>query len=176
MKYKIRVSTSIEAFKEWLRQFKIYAYCLETGHKTGKDHMHVYVEIPDIVPLRTIRSQLRATCGSGNQVYSLKQIKDKEYPLEYLSYMLKDGKVYSKGIPKSVFVEAKKYKSYKSKQLWEKINVSECNSEADIIHAIMQYYYDNKVAVRRFQLQSVFDTICLQKYGPSGGRWDAFFR
>lgn len=176
MKYKIRVSTSIEAVRDWLRLYKVYAYCLETGHKTGKDHMHIYVDIPDHCPLRTIRSQLRSICGSGNQVYSLKVVKDKGYPLEYLSYILKEGKVYSKGIPKDVFVQARKYKCQKSKQLWEKIDVSECNSESDIIHAIMQYYYQNKISVRRFQLQSVFDTICLQKYGPSGGRWDSFFR
>lgn len=181
MHYKLRVTTDDKKIMDkvivWLRRSKVYAYCLETGHKTGKDHMHIYVQIPDITPIKTIRSQLRAICGSGNQKYSLKQINEKYIPIEYLAYMLKDhGKLKYRGIPWAKIQEAKQYKAYKAKALWQKIHIEDSYTEQDIIHAILKYVHDENMPVRRFQILTVYDTIMLHKYGPSGGRWDSWFK
>lgn len=178
----------IELIKEYSL---VYAYVFEAGSKRDNPHMHSYIELS--IHAQVFRKKVRALGFSGNKCYSLKEVDDcpDVYTLQYL--YKEGGEVFSRGIPEEILLDAKKecariaeeVKECKSKtkNVVSKI-MSEIKKEhlqnINIYHreikmSILRYYYNNEVTVRKFQLQSIFDTIKLRVLGPCPETVEYFF-
>lgn len=106
--YKLRtdlqISSADKIIQYLLTVTNSMAYVIE-GSLSDNPHMHFYLEIN--VSNQIVRRNMRLLCGKGNGAYSLKQVD--RYPIEYLAYMLKDGKVTYVNIPEDIKQESIAY-------------------------------------------------------------------
>lgn len=117
--YKLRVTlrcgdvTQVGVMQHLQKHYSVYARVYERSDP--EDHMHIYL-VTDAKE-NTIRTRLRELTGScrGNKSYSLVKLEvdntDEHYPwcIEYIAYMMKEGKLVVKGIPKDVIKVSKAY-------------------------------------------------------------------
>lgn len=87
--YSARFTTSDEKIVlTFLEKYSYkYLYSREKGDKTDKVHFHLYFETMSKSP--AIRMWIRKNIGTGNGNYTMKAVE--ENPVEYLSYVIKDG-------------------------------------------------------------------------------------
>lgn len=87
--YKLRVDTEdkIELKNLLIKYTEVFLIGLENGG-TNNPHCHVYFETTH--QSSAIRMAIRKKYGSGNGVYSLKELDEKQ-PIEYISYCLKEN-------------------------------------------------------------------------------------
>lgn len=89
--YKIRIDlgiVSLDSVVESVRGYDALAYVVE-GLKTENPHIHLL--LTTTVKEKTLRARFRKLGLKGNGGYSMKEMTE-EYPLEYMAYMLKEGK------------------------------------------------------------------------------------
>lgn len=175
--YKCRVDlmcSSVDSIVQCVRDASAYAYVIE-GALSTNPHVHLFLLYPPDHKSATLRARLRKVAGSGNKSYSLKRCEE-EYPIEYLAYMMKEGKVTWNNVPqdkideavahdmrvKSEMVEKKKAKVPVWRQIMESID---CPREMVDYHmicsAVLRYHRDNELLVRVHQCRAYADTIYL---------------
>lgn len=150
-----------------------YCYCVEGGD--DNPHMHFYLEFSNSP--ESIRKKLRELGLKGNSSYSLKEL-DEKTPLEYIAYLMKEGKFVNVGVDDVILQSAKDYdKKIKDEIKQKKQNkqktidkVTEYVKErirkdyiwGDVAHLVVQYHLENKLMVRTFIIKSYTDTIHLR--------------
>lgn len=177
MKYwKLRVDlsdVSLTSVLDVVQHFSdVYCYCLE-DIDSDNPHTHFYFEVDKSAAVRT---KLRALGLKGNSSYSLKEL-DERYPIEYIAYLLKQGRFTNSGVPGDIIQQASDYDSKVKAQMKDKKEsrkkaidriidlldkewlIRPFSYESDIKYAILKYHVDNRISVRKFQLQSYWDTI-----------------
>ena len=82
-----------------------YCYSIE-GVDTTNMHTHFYLEMSKGAP--ALRMRLRSLGLKGNGGYSLKEL-DEEKPIEYLAYIMKEGRFHNVGLPENVILSAQEY-------------------------------------------------------------------
>ncbi len=172
--YKLRIDLSISIAKIVNLVAKASnSYCYVLEKLEHNPHVHFYLET--LVLNETLRARIRKLCGKGNRSYSLKKVE--KHPMEYLAYLLKEGKPVYVNIPDVVISESIAYdekvkadlKAKKSARLKmpEKIlaymeekkwNINPPN----ILTSVLMYVKENKILVREFYIISLVQTICLQ--------------
>ncbi len=140
-------------------------------------HLHFYLSGGE----GPTRYHLRKLCGAGNAGYSLKQM-DEEYPIEYLSYMMKEGEIIWNNVPQEKINEAVAWqakvkaemleKKEKRKTRLQKIEEYIIGKGLDVCwngsHAmyitrnVILYYKENELLVREFAMVSQIQTLCLK--------------
>lgn len=166
----------------------VYASCIE-GFKTDNPHMHFYIETT--TKSQALRVQIRKLSSQkGNGSYSLKTTDPN--PVEYLAYMMKENKHdFSKLSPKIV-AKATKYNEQVKQSMADKKagktsvidKLSKLVEEENLVQdgvmnetgvklMILRYHKDNRLLVRKFQLQSYYLTLRL-RYTPLEEMEDIF--
>lgn len=189
--YKLRVDLEIVSAQDviaLIRKYsKMFMYCYEGGD--DNPHMHVYLEVSKLGA--TLRMALRNLGLKGNASYSLKEC-DERYPLEYLSYIMKEGQWTNEGIPEDIISQAKDHDDKVKREMKEKKAkriptidkiIELCEPKwleyiegyhREIKRVILQYHIDNGLLVRKFALMSYYDTIRL-RYNSMDKCIDEFF-
>lgn len=180
--YKLRIDTK-EVATDWVLEYlethsnnAQHAWCYE-GDPDKNPHIHAY--FATTTKQATLRSQLRKAGLKGNGSYSLKLLEE-QYPIEYFAYMLKEGRADISRLPKDIQRQAKEHnkkvvdsikelkKSRKSviDGILERLQDAEVADKRPttiaIQDAILDYHRENKILVRRFQIQAYRDTIELR--------------
>lgn len=170
-----------------------YVVSWEVGSKTGKSHCHIYMETQskDAALRKMIRQMFNPQNDpslKGNALYSLKEL-DEALPLEYCSYIIKDGEYEFVNIPVDKQLEIQMYQDKVVKQMQDKKNkklnkfktilelcknaISEVNTSirepsASDDHdrevcavTITRYYYENELQINTFRMKALLETICL---------------
>lgn len=188
--FKLRIDTcDTEKVLLMCTQYCDIYLCAYEGIDTPNPHCHIYGET--ISSLSALRVYIRRNFGTGNRCYSLKAITDR-FPLEYLSYCLKEGTYDSYNIPDDILENAKNHdlrvknemKSKRRKkgvmsEIIEEMKLSNCFALCgkkflpniginDVVHHIMEYYMKRDVLVRKFFIVSLAQTIMC--------KYDAAFR
>lgn len=176
--YKLRVDTNNkEKLKNLLMRYtEVYVIGLENGDSENP-HCHVYLETNHRTD--AIRMMIRKHYGSGNGVYSLKELDEKQ-PIEYISYCIKDNN-YIHTLDTNFIEECKEWntrikteiktkKDNKTTILEKIIKHYDYENQQDIwiptvIDNVLEYYKENKILVREFQIKSQVQTILL-RYVP----------
>lgn len=179
--YKLRIDTdNVGGVITLLKRYcEIYLTSIEM-EGTEDVHTHSYIETS--TKEATIRNAVRKAYGSGNGVYSLKELSESR-PVEYLAYCIK-GRQYSTNLPPDVVKLAEDYdmvvkKGMKEKKLLRKsvfIQLCEIIDERPeslksmelksyFTRIVLDYYKSKQLAVRTFQLVSLVQTLLL-KYSP----------
>lgn len=178
--YKLRLDHSDEhdlnSVLTMLEQYtSSYCYCIEKP-ETDNEHYHFYLEMT--CHPTTLRVKIKQMGYSGNASYSLKQAEER-YPLEYLSYMMKEGQFVNSGIPEDILEgalahsnkvkqeikEKKEARKGVLEKLWEQVQVKIIDSNVTagqhykIFEIIIQYHLFNKLLIREFQIKAYYDTI-----------------
>lgn len=191
--YKLRVDTqNLDLIESILKKYSSkYIVSLE-NEGTENTHSHSYIETTE--KQATIRNVLRKTFGSGNSSYSLKEL-DEEKPVEYLAYVIKD-KNYRHNMNQEDIEKAKEYDKQvkdqiKEKKLSRKTQIQKIEekyftpdklhivsnsgyeskqswTEEQVLEVVIQYYKEEEILIREFQLISLTQTLSL-KYVPYYG-------
>lgn len=188
--YKLRIDTHDKSFVESMckKYFDFYLYAFEN---VGEENPHVHLYIESTTKPATIRNHIRKNVGSGNGIYSLKEL-DEERPIEYLAYCCKE-RDYSTNLPaelienalsydaqvKADMKEKKKSRRTVLQQIDESLNMTYSEianvyvdpngrvlNKEQIVEHVIKYYQETETLVRQFQLVSISQTLCL-KYVPS---------
>lgn len=188
--FKLRIDTSpCDGVQQLCDKYaKEYLYTYEN---TGEENPHVHMYLQLSKQSRTVRAYIRKVFGSGNGVYSLKEL-DEQYPIEYLAYCMKLGEP-THNLPNEIIDKAKSYdldvkRSMKEKkssrrtqlQILDDIIGTECELQGDVyvrsnglipckefvVDTVIRYYKDEKKLVREFMIVSLVQSLCL-KYVPS---------
>jgi len=182
---KLRVDTETvqpDAIVEILQKnSNMFAYCVEGGD--ANPHMHAYLELNKTT--KTCRNHLRALGLKGNASYSLTEL-DERYPLEYIAYMMKEGKFTNSGIPEDIIELAKQHndkvkteikkKKEERKTLLQKVEnyvVETLKKDPhkfglqEWIRACVLYVKDSGTLFRMFAIESTAQTLFL-KYDDDG--------
>jgi len=125
----------------------------------------------------TIRSNLRKQFGKGNGSYSMKEL-DEEYPLEYMSYIVKEGNYIVHNIPTDIIEKAVEHdKQVKLEMKTKKENrktildqiIAKYNYEEDppldthqVIDNVIDFYKTERKPVREFAMVSNVQTLLLR--------------
>jgi len=144
--------------------------------------MHCY--IVTTTKQATLRASLRKLGLSGNKSYSLKEldIGDDGWAVEYLAYLLKEGKPKFVNIPQEVedlvreynervVTEIKEKKEKKKTQLEQILALYEPDewsafNDRDIAQIVINWFVEKQVLFREFQAKSIVQTILL-RYIPA---------
>ncbi len=173
--YKLRTDlkqSSVDSIVKYISSISVrFSYVIE-GTLTDNPHIHFYLETTSKNP--AIRAQIRKLCGTGNGSYSLKATE--ENPIEYLAYMLKEGKVtYSnmsqEVINKSQIHNAEVKASIANKKklrlpVWKQISQiiqkeNKTISYLSILQYVVAYHTDRDLVLRRNNIKAYADTIAL---------------
>lgn len=176
--YKLRIDLKILVLKQVTTFLDVhstdkYAYCIEGGEVNP--HVHCYFATQ--VKNATLRKHLRELGLSGNGGYSLKQCE--EDPVEYLAYMMKEREYDFSHLPPDLVKLVKAHndevkKGMKEKKAKKKTILQGIEellderyefSDQEVQLAILNYHLENNLLVRKFQLQSYYDTIMLRRKG-----------
>jgi len=163
----------------------------------GTENPHVHFFLIFHASLKSasasLRSLLRTNGLRGNRSYSLKR-NDEEYPIEYIAYLMKEGKPKFHNIPQDILTEAKLYNEKVKSEIKEKklnrrtqlqkideylheehayLFDEEDKFPADLgrarnqlLDAVLSYYVDSGTLMREFQVISIVQTLLL-KYDSS---------
>lgn len=186
MYYSLRITTSnYESLKEFLGKYvNAYVLAREVGSATSKTHYHLYIET--LTEAATLRLNIRKRFGSGNSNYSMK--KTEKDPVEYISYIIKDGEYETHNIEDSFFSECQNYDLKVKNEIIEKkakkssrqnimfsyidekiLEYPFQNEEYEVLRsriakALIQYYIQENLLIRNFQIKSQLDTYLIRKY------------
>jgi hypothetical protein len=179
--YKLRIDldeASVDAVVGYLRNISNgFAYVVE-GRNTENPHIHVWFST--ITKSGTMRVHWRKLSGGGNGGYSMKETDNR--PIEYLAYMMKEGKIVWYNIPEDIIQESTVYQAkvkaeMKAKKeakvpMWKKIYMLYLNSEeyrtveredfglwSSVQRFVVKYHIENEILIRRFQCLAYVDTI-----------------
>lgn len=116
--YKLRID--FVARHEEIMQYisekcRKWAYVREKGSADDNPHFHFYIETDVKNP--TLRSAFRKYGLIGNGSYSL--VETEEFPLEYLAYMCKEGKVSYHGFGEDEIKQISEYDEKVKKEIKE---------------------------------------------------------
>jgi len=159
---------------------RLFVYCIEEGHagvgKTPNEHLHLYIELT--AKEDTFRKALNKAHIKGNRCYSMKSCE--QYPIEGLAYLLKQGRYYNfEKLPDEIVEQVNKYQAdvkegYKKKKearqsayqtLMKEIDFTEVEENGIeemnklVQKKIVEYYVSRGLLLRKFQMQSLYDTI-----------------
>lgn len=153
-----------------------YAYVKE-GVLTENPHMHFFMKTVD--KIETVRQRIKRLGLSGNGGYSCKACSD-EYPIELLSYMMKEGQPFFWCIPEEILEQARnrqeeflqQKKTRKEKEpTWKEImrslplelkeSVYDDSFDVTLCKYIIDYYIEREMVVRRSLIMAYVDTITL---------------
>lgn len=178
--FKLRVDLQKLSVDDILCLVEKYAtthcYCIE-GNEVNP-HMHFYVETDVQSP--ALRKSLRGLGLSGNGSYSLKTVE--KNPIAYIAYMMKEKRFVQASLDRKVYAEACKYNESVKEEMKKKIESKKSviqkiieflkenpknfykgvPCKIQLQDAILDYHRKNNLLVRRFQIQSYYDTIMLQ--------------
>lgn len=154
---------------------KKWVYCTE--NVMGENpHSHYYLEMSKKTKI-AMADYIRKHVGSGNRVYATAQCKEFE-PVEYLAYLTKQGDYESHNIDLTKAIEydekvkqiiAEKKVQPKTQldkiQLWSVEKGIEFSDVHSIIDTVIDYYKEQGILVRQFQIVSLVQTLSL-KYLP----------
>lgn len=183
--YKLRITCEdipIEAAIEFVNKTTtLWAYGIEYKNLKTREglHIHFYIETEKIQ--KTFVQSIRRwypnfTSQKGNSVYSLKAL-DSEKPIEYLSYITKQGECDLSSLEPEIVEQAKardeEYKQHTKSQkhspVWKKIlqlvidiNPSRWELDNVIKEQIHRYHVENELLIRKHQYITYFDTIKAQ--------------
>lgn len=175
--YKLRIDINDASYADIVametKYFNAYIRVEEKG--AGNPHYHYYIET--LSTSVAIRQFIRKHFGKGNGRYSLTTV-DSQYPLEYLSYLLKEDKnPVLVNIPGHVLVAAQEHSvqvredisKNKSCPAWKKVEIHISNKyeifptdPLVIISETVDYYLSNNLMIRTFLVQSIAETILLK--------------
>ena len=152
------------------------------GACTENKHAHFYLET--ITKQPTIRSNMRKLVGSGNRSYSMGKLTPTDgytYPIEYLSYMTKEGTVtyinFSEEEIDSINSYAEKIredikKKKKSTSVVDEIEKyildfypdtqTTWSCHPEIVRLTLSYYKESGKCIREFQIVSMVQTLLLK--------------
>lgn len=165
--YKLRADLSVPSLDAILSVFSdssSYAYVVE-GSSTPNPHVHAYLKT--LVKSPALRARLRKIGLKGNGGYSLVSIE--ENPVEYLAYLMKEGKVTWYNVPQEIIDQSVQYDLSVKKSLKSKKSVLQCLIEyvgsesfpTTVVDRVIQYHLDHGIMVRQFQVTSYVQTILL---------------
>lgn len=157
------------------RYFSSYVRCLETGKDTGKTHYHYFCITVNQNPLRQF---IQKYIGKGNGIYSLKRL-DEEYPIEYLSYIVKEDtnavwcnmpddikentKAYASEIRKKISTTRKEGRITKlRKMLIEKFGCIPINKE-QLVSEIVEIYIQERWVINHFHIINNATTLLVEE-------------
>lgn len=178
--YKLRVDTDNK--EELFERLKKYTdTCIVSIENIGLDNVHCHCYFESMTSSLTIRQMIRKHYGSGNGIYSMKEL-DEEKPIEYISYCIKEGNHLISPSFDSAFIrecnewnarvksEIKTKKENKKTVLDKIIEKYDYENQDDIwmptvVDNVLLYYKENKILVREFQIKSQIQTILL-RYVP----------
>lgn len=179
--YKLRIDTEDrDKVLQLLKRYSTrYLVCIEN---IGTENTHTHSFFSTDKENRTIRAYIRKSFGKGNGTYSMKEL-DEEFPIEYLAYCVKENNYIttftSEEIQKIKELDLKIKSEIKQKKkdklpVWKKILelIKEENQDwrkpkhedlryERVFRSVLQYHKENELLIRRFQIQSYSDTICL---------------
>lgn len=170
--YHIRVDTDLtHDIVKYLVSVSTSALYAEETAKSGT-HIHLFTTTE--VSMATLRNHIRKEGFTGNKSYSISTVKDK---IKTLAYIMKDGTFQIKNISTEDLELARKYdgevkadiKKKTSKDIiaylesqFHSLHNMGCNPDnvtAQVGQELLQYYLDNKIQIRRFQFQTIIDTL-----------------
>lgn len=169
--YKLRIDIipqlSLEVYN--LMEVKYFSRFVRSLEGLENRHFHYYVETDNAVALR---QYIRKHIGTGNGVYSLKEL-DEECPIEYMSYIIKEDPN-----PKWFNFSEEKIKEIvlHSQQVNEEIKlkkkskstsidkVEECylyikDKDGSPFDLIIEWYLSKGNMIRESQIVVMYDTI-----------------
>lgn len=167
--YKLRITIQPQIDSQVYRQmesryFSQYVRCFEKGKDTEKEHYHYFLITENQNPLRQF---IQNNIGKGNGFYSLKRL-DEEYPIEYLSYLLKeDNQAVWCNIPDEIKENTKHYAStiretIKTVRKEGKISqirkyiiqkyIGLPKNKQQLVEEIVQYHLDNRLIINYNQI------------------------
>ncbi len=173
--YKLRVdlSTSLSSVVNLVATAS-RAYCYVVEKLDTNPHIHFYLET--LVRNPALRKRIRLLVGSGNKSYSLKRVE--KYPIEYLAYLLKEGKPTYVNIPDGVIKDSHVYntrvreeiKAKKAAKLSKADIITKLMSEAKIpfhipyvTQYVLNYYKKFSLPIREYQMISLIQTILFRE-------------
>lgn len=154
--------------------------CLEEAGESN-EHVHIYVVTQRKIESYRQRFTKEFVKKKGNGSYSINKLNE-ENPIEYIAYMMKQGRYESNGIPDEIVDQAKKYdekvKENKNKKSIEKLEDYLRQEMGDmfdyepywrttrreIFKIIIRYYIKNKVVFNKTKVHSAFTYIACKKY------------
>lgn len=173
--YKLRVDTdSIAHVKPILMKYTDrWLVCIEN---IGEENTHCHAYLETNTKEATLRNVLRKKFGSGNGVYSMKNLSE-QYPIEYLAYCIKE-KNYEHTLPNEIILKAiehdKKVKEeIKEKKKSRRTILEKLEEYIDfpnnptldtctIVSKVVDYYKETGTLVREFALISQVQTLLLK--------------
>lgn len=177
MSYKLRCDITDEnrqALRAYVRKIsQKWMRVKELGTTGENPHYHFYLETD--VKDRTVRSHLRSHCGLvGNGAYSFK--KTESMPMAYLAYMLKEGKPVYKGFSDQERGDIEAYdekvklsiaeKKKNKLSLTDKIDDYIGPDDWDMGYKVIQYHLENRLVIRKAQIEAIVMTIKFRRGGP----------
>jgi hypothetical protein len=176
--YHIRIDTSND--NPVCRYLEQIATRILVSEETAKSGVHIHIVLETKTPERTIRHNIIKHGFKGNKSYSISAIRDL---IKTLAYVVKDGNIvlvsYPEDVMKAAFAHDLVVKEdmvkKKTRNVMKNI-ISLLPKEAlehsnmqiyqDIIkETIIQYHIDNELLIRKFALQSYYDTILCKYQG-----------
>lgn len=179
--YKLRVDTNDK--EELYERLKKYSDTMIVSiENIGLDNVHCHCYFESTTSSLTIRQMIRKHYGSGNGVYSMKEL-DEPKPIEYISYCIKEGNQMISPSFDSAFIrecnewnarvksEIKTKKENKKTVLDKIIEHYDYENKKElwipqVVDDVLLYYKENKILVREFQIKSQIQTILL-RYQPT---------
>lgn len=173
--YHVRVDTELTSnIVQYLVSIATQAlYCQEEA-KSGK-HCHLFLVTE--VKMPKLRYQIRKEGFTGNKSYSISTVRDR---IKTLAYIMKEGNFHIKNISTEDLELARNYVDKVQREIKEKKSSSKdvikeieevykerletMGSEVDpvswqVLGNIIDWMLDRGCQVRRFQVQSIYDTL-----------------
>lgn len=118
--WKLRIDSHDKALIQPMLDRYCDKYVWTREYTNGNPHSHFYIELKMLLKDRNVRNYITKHFGKGNGVYSMGKL-DVRYPVEYLSYILKDDKKPIHNIPSEILEDALKFKAVKTKEKRSKV-------------------------------------------------------
>lgn len=178
--YKLRVHLRVEnpiTSQDILNLVSGYSetYCYAIEKLETNPHIQFYIETHIKSP--TIRSHLRKMGLKGNASYSLTNCE--KDPIEYIAYLTKEN-FYQNTITDEIMEQVENYKKDKTKTKNKKPKILDYLldtykekywidgvypiNDSKIIYEIVEYHIENKLIIRKFQIQSYLTTMQIYLY------------
>lgn len=140
-------------------------------------HYHYYVE--SLTKSATIRNYIRTYIGKGNGVYTLGNL-DEEKPMEYLSYICKDGNAifynidiklqqdvlaYSVRVNDEIKEKKRKKRLSDRQEIFKYLdeNLPEFPKPEDVCLLIVNWYVEHEKIIRYFYIKNLVETYLCSK-------------
>lgn len=186
--YKVRIdihqpqygNISVQQCIDVLEDTDIYMYAIE---KLGTANPHFQALVVTSVRRDTMMARIKKLGASGSG-FSCSKSKE-QWPLEYMAYLLKEGKPEYHNFPEEVRLAVVKRqdfvkRTYLDKKaektripVWRKImetipkdfDYYDDQSRFTVMKYVIKYHKDNTLLLRRGNLVAYMDTICMHQCG-----------